>query len=110
MALVGSVIVSDMESNCVYGGAPAKNLTEKIGKPFVEIPLNEKMNRMKSYLSQWNPHCQNIKIVAHASEIAPDDPATYFVVADRKYTKKKTEEEISFMRYLLPEKAKFTPY
>jgi hypothetical protein len=35
---------------------------------------------------------------------------TWFVVADRKYTKRQSEEEIAFMKYLLPDKAKFTPY
>ena len=30
MALVGSVITSDMEENHIYGGSPAKDLTNKI--------------------------------------------------------------------------------
>tara|TARA_B110001454_G_C12304535_1_gene260954 strand:+ start:285 stop:419 length:135 start_codon:yes stop_codon:yes gene_type:complete len=39
-----------------------------------------------------------------------DSSISYFNVKDRTYTKRLTKEEISFMQYLLPEKAKFIPF
>ena len=35
---------------------------------------------------------------------------TFFNVETRQYTKRRSDEEIAFMKFLLPDKAKFTPY
>lgn len=108
LALVGSVITSDMKYNHVYGGSPAKDLSDKIGNQFVEVALSEKVERMKSYISEAGLENSNIKIVEYESEIKEDDH-TYFIISSRKYTKKRTAEEVLFMKFLLPDKGKFTP-
>ena len=58
------------------------------------------------YMSFGSP--ENIKIITEISEIQ-DENISYFNVSDRTYTKRLSENEISFMKYLLPTKAKFTP-
>ena len=45
MALVGSVITKDMEANHIYGGAPAKDLTDKMLPQFTLTANGEKKNR-----------------------------------------------------------------
>jgi acetyltransferase-like isoleucine patch superfamily enzyme len=108
MALVGSVITEDMKKNHIYGGSPAKDLTDKIKPQFTEVSLDEKLIKMNKYYKEFGSP-KNIKIIKHISEIISDD-YTYFNISDRKYTKILSEEEISFMKFLLPTKAKFTPY
>jgi acetyltransferase-like isoleucine patch superfamily enzyme len=107
MALVGSVITKDMEYNNVYAGSPAVNITNKVGGQFEEVCIDKKMQKMKNYLKEFGD-TEKIIIVSDISEIKNDEKI-YFVVKTRQYTKKLNDEEISFMRFLLPEKAKFTP-
>jgi acetyltransferase-like isoleucine patch superfamily enzyme len=108
MALIGSVITKDMKKNHIYGGSPAKDLTDKLSPQFREVTIEEKYEKMMSHYKTFNSP-KSIKIILDDSEIISDE-YTYFNVANRKYTKKLTDEEISFMKYLLPTKAKFTPY
>ena len=51
-----------------------------------------------------------IKIISDVSEINSDfDAISYFNVSDRTYTKTGSDEEISFMKFLLPARGKFIP-
>jgi acetyltransferase-like isoleucine patch superfamily enzyme len=107
MALVGSVITKDMEYNHIYGGSPAKDLTGKIPSQFSEVSLDEKYHKMKNYYKDFGSP-QDIKIIMSDSEIE-DEQVSYFNVSTRMYTKRSSLNEISFMKYLLPTKAKFIP-
>ena len=106
MALVGSVITKDMDYNTLYAGVPAKEING--GTQFREVPLEEKLDKMIDYLAEHG--ATNIKIVESREEISEDTSISYFNVSDRKYTQRLTSEECSFMKFLLPTKAKFTPY
>lgn len=109
MALAGSVITHNMEENCIYAGSPASKITSKLGHQFVANSIDEKLAIMNQYLQQFG-HADNlIKIITDDTQIM-DDTASYFNVCNRKYTKKATAHEIEFMKFLLPEKAKFIPY
>jgi acetyltransferase-like isoleucine patch superfamily enzyme len=110
MALVGSVVTNDMLYNTIYAGSPAKAISEKIGPQFIEISIDDKYNKMCSYLKESKISSDYIKIVKTKSECIPNSEITYFVIEDRKYTKTQNESEIEFMKFLLPSKAKFTPY
>ena len=109
MAMVGSVVTKDMKYNSIYAGAPAKDITEKVGGQFIEVPVAEKLAIMKKYLEEFGITA-NIKLVIQKEEVDFTDQNTYFVINERKYKKVLSEEEIGFMKYLLPAKAKFTPY
>jgi len=106
MALVGSVITKDMEANHIYGGSPAKDLTAKISPQFREVSVEEKYRKMIRYHKEVGSP-SSIKIVTSLEKV--DKYHSYFNVTDRTYTKRGTEEEVSFMKYLLPTKAKFIP-
>ena len=111
MALVGSVITKDMKFNEIYAGSPAKSISDKAGFQFNNKSIKDKLEKMKVYLYDWNPNAFNIKIVTSLSEIDFENKnISYFNIEDRKYTKIRTQEEISFMKFLLPAKAKFIPY
>jgi acetyltransferase-like isoleucine patch superfamily enzyme len=62
MALVGSVITKDMKYNHIYGGSPAKDLTEKIQRQFREVSIDEKYEKMLSYLKNFED-TKKIKVV-----------------------------------------------
>lgn len=110
MAMVGSVITKDMSFNEIYAGSPAKSISDKIGFQFLEVPVLDKLDKMKHYLNQFDSNCKTIQIVENFENIDITNPkVTYFNVSSREYTKRLTTEEISFMKFLLPEKAKFTP-
>lgn len=109
MALAGSVVTSDMEENHIYAGTPAKSISEKVGFQFNEIPLEQKYDILKNHLDSIFGQ-SNIKIVRSESEVNFNDDTSYFNVADRKYKKTLSEDEVKFMKYLLPEKGKFVPY
>jgi acetyltransferase-like isoleucine patch superfamily enzyme len=104
MALVGSVITKDMEENHIYGGAPAKDLTSKINPQFRKITIGEKWDMMNQFQIP-----NSIKLIDDDSQIQSDD-ISYFNIATRKYTKRLTDEEISFMKLLQNKLIKFTPY
>jgi acetyltransferase-like isoleucine patch superfamily enzyme len=111
MALVGSVVTQDMEENCVYAGVPAK---KKEGlHQFKERPVDLSTLDLIKMLRESGIN-QN-KIYVSNCDIDPfqfpdySNDVSYFMVNSRKYTKRGTPEEIAFMKYLLPEKAKFTP-
>ncbi len=112
MAFVGSVITRDMEPNHVYGGSPAVDLTDKVGPQFDMIDLDTKFARLTAYFEQFqltHPEASQFLKVVKTSADMEETALTYFVAEDRTYTKRSTEAEVSFMRFLLPEKAKFTP-
>ena len=108
MALAGSVITRDMEANHMYAGVPAKDITDKFGPQFVSVSVSQKMDRMNKFLLEFGSP-QGIVIVENTSQFK-DDGNTYFAVDTREYTKRLTDSEIAFMKFLLPSKGKFTPY
>ena len=110
MAMVGSVVTKNMEYNQIYAGSPAKSLSEKIGNQFKEVTIEQKLEKMKQYIRESGVSEKNIKIVSNITDFRFDDAVTYFDVDSRTYTKKRSFEEVKFMKFLLPEKGKFVPY
>jgi acetyltransferase-like isoleucine patch superfamily enzyme len=113
MALVGSVIVKDMMYNEIYSGVPARSISYRIGNQFDDVSTNQKYKVMNAHLVDFKKiyvhDVNSIEIVKESIDIRNKKDVTYFVASERKYTKRSTEEEIAFMKYLLPEKAKFIP-
>jgi acetyltransferase-like isoleucine patch superfamily enzyme len=108
MAMVGSVITKDMEYNNIYAGSPAKSISDKIGYQFSDKTTEEKHTRLLELYNQFGI-CDDIKIVLRQEEINFDDNISYFAVETRCYKKTLSHNEIQFMKFLLPDKAKFIP-
>lgn len=109
MALAGSVVTKDMAFNTIYAGNPAENISDKIGLQFQERQIEDKLKQMYELLEQWTGDKSQIRLVNDKDEMNLDDEFIYFNVKDRTYTKKRSASEIDFMKFLLPEKAKYTP-
>lgn len=108
MALVGSVVTKDMMENHVYAGSPARDITDKIGGQFELQTIDQKMKRMHELCMEFNTP-RSIIIVESVNDFRDDDNS-YFAVNERQYTKRLIDDEVAFMKFLLPTKAKFTPY
>jgi acetyltransferase-like isoleucine patch superfamily enzyme len=112
MATVGAVITKDMsEENHVYSGVPARDMTDRFGMQFGEVTLDEKRKRLENYLKEFislhKPRKNRIKIV---ERIDPSQRQySQFSLSERLYIKNLYPEEVKFMRFLTPTKAKFTP-
>lgn len=112
MAMVGSVVTRDMEENHVYAGVPAKDVTERFGPQFNDRDISERREIMEGYLAKFCAETGHSKIRLRIVDVV--DPLrtneTQFGIADRVYTKRWHPEEIAFMKFLLPTKAKFLPH
>lgn len=110
MAMVGSVVTKDMEFNTIYAGSPAKSISDKVGFQFDNVTIGDKILKMNEYLKDWGGNRKAIKIVGNVDEIDfGNKDISFFNVNDRTYTKRQSQEEISFMKFLLPAKGKFIP-
>jgi hypothetical protein len=92
-----------MKANHIYGGTPAKDLTDKMLPQFNVTSIGEK----KKMLEQFELPI-GIEWIEDNSEIV-DDTISYFNVTDRTYTKRKTDIEIMFMKQLQSKLIKFVP-
>lgn len=103
MAMLGSVITRDMEENHMYAGAPAKDITDKIGSQFRHVTVDEKYAMLCEKLAafgQKNDVQGRIEIVREWPARMRAD-VSYFNVSNRQYTKRRSDIEMDFMLYLL---------
>lgn len=111
MAMVGSVITKDMVENHIYAGAPAKDLTEKIGVQFENKNLDEIKTQFENLLKEA---CNKLSINKNnfliVEKIDTSLAKTQFDLKKRLYWKTNSLEEYRLIKYLLPVKAKFFPH
>lgn len=104
MAMLGSVITRDMEENHIYAGVPAKDMSDKLGFQYEEVSVDKKYQVMQGKLAEFYEHHpefpQSIIVVKDSANITASDK-TLFDVSNRTYTKRLTEEEMEFMKFLL---------
>lgn len=104
MAMLGSVITRDMEENHIYAGVPAKDVSDKLGFQYEDVSVDKKYQVMQEKLSEFyelhSEYPQSIVVVKDSANINGTHK-TVFDVSNRTYTKKLTEEEIEFMKFLL---------
>lgn len=112
LALVGSVITKNMEPNHIYGGSPAKDLTDKLGPPFVFTAIDQRYDYLKNKLDEFMAYPITLELFGELKVVTVWEPevenVTQFNVTTREYTKRGSSMEVAFMQKLLPE-AKFVP-
>lgn len=115
MLLAGCVLTKNTFKNHIYAGVPAIDIVNKTGPQFKETTNSKDiLFKLKKYLTEFYDMNPNIKKnCLKICLIKPDKlkkNISYFVVSDRKYTKKLSKTEVAFMKFLLPDKGKFIPY
>lgn len=112
MAMVGSVVTRDMQQNRVYAGVPARDVTGRFGPQFAEITLQQKRLMMERYLQEFTalhePRRNRIRIVDTIDLTQKE--YSQFSLTERTYLKNLYEEEVQFVHFLHPTKAKFLPH
>lgn len=110
MAMVGSVVVKDMEANHVYAGVPAKDVTDRMGPQFEAIDVEEKARRMRAKIDEFisrNPeYTGRFRVVTSPADM--DESLCCFDVSTRTYNKRYDEAEVAFLKTTVP-LVKFTP-
>lgn len=111
MLMVGGIAVKDMKKNHIYAGAPAKDVSDKMGYQFREISLEEKKKIFHEYINEYEKQGNDtgfIKVVNSFNEIEKVN-YTYFNLETREYTPQYSDYEYNFMKFLLYDRAKFIP-
>ncbi len=113
LALLGSVITRPMEENHVYGGNPATDLTSKVGAPWKEVSLDEKVHRVSNYFEEFftneRPDLDRDSVVVSDGVLLHETGRTTYDVARRSYTKTNSATEVALNRWLFGYRAKFRP-
>ena len=107
MALAGSVVTKPMLENKVYVGTPAEEKPTMSQFDFRINPLFHREMQLKAWASDLG--LEKVKVVTDVEQMEYLSDISYFNPKTRTYTKKGTYDEIKFMKFLLPEKAKFVP-
>ena len=103
MAMLGSVVVKDMEADRTYAGSPARDLTDKLGPQWRPTTVEQKRDRLAAELAAFADGRDlggQIEVVTEWPA-AMDDDVSYFNVSTREYTKRRTDVEMDFMLHLL---------
>lgn len=110
MALLGSVITRDMLPNRVYGGAPAKDVTDKVGPQFAPRTVAEKAATLRELIARFEAKhpelAGQLEVVTASDQLRPG--VTCFDVRDRTYTRTYSQAEVAFLKAHVP-LVKFTP-
>lgn len=116
VALLGSVITSDMKENHVYEGHPAKDVTKKYGHPWEEINYIEKYNQFQTRLQEF----AQLNLGRDISKIESCDQipnvsnrnigVTYFCITTRTYTKISSDLERDFLSWMISRGGRFVPH
>lgn len=102
VALTESNVTKGMGYNTVWGGNPAKDLTEKIGAPYRNLDSVDRLTLFHQRVSNFLDMNPDIDIDEMREVVSR------FNITERTYAKQGDPLEVRFMRYLLPE-AKFVP-
>jgi acetyltransferase-like isoleucine patch superfamily enzyme len=115
MLMVGGVATGNMEANRIYAGMPAKDITEKIGPQFDDVPVADRVENFRALHGEFLEDSGltvdefDIEIVEGLSGASSSDRRTAFDVGARSYVPSRSEAEVRFMRFLLYDRAKFVP-
>lgn len=112
MLMTGGVALKDMEENSIYAGAPAINVTEKLGRQFEEKSKDQILFEFNRLLHDFE---LDIGVDAGSLVVVDEfDPqnknVTQFKPSERMYLPTRSMVEYEFIKYCLYEKAKFVPF
>jgi acetyltransferase-like isoleucine patch superfamily enzyme len=125
LVLTGSNVTKSVPPNHTVGGAPARDMTERL-VPYVEVSLDAKMERMRTYVSEFDAARPNVAtfqfglsssidsprpliVIAREADAAPASDVTVFDLSRRRYFRTRSNAEAAFIRFLRSYRARFVP-
>ncbi len=111
MLMTGGVAVKDMKANCIYSGAPAKDVTEHLGRQFDNPGLDERTRNFEALKQEYEKETGNDAEPFQAVRVfsGTNPNVTQFDLMARTYRPRYSDDEYDFMRFLLYDRAKFIP-
>jgi acetyltransferase-like isoleucine patch superfamily enzyme len=113
VALLGSVVTRDMKTNSVYAGNPALDITEKIGRPWNDVSLDLKTEKVKQEIDYFfesvRPDLDRTAVLVTDGDIDVREDRTVYSTLSRTYLKKNSTAEIELNKWLFGYRAKFRP-
>lgn len=110
MLMTGSVATKDMEENKIYSGTPAKDITERMGLQFEDVPYDV---RVKRFLILRNEFCQTENVAEDNFEVVQKFTdrvdVTQFNIETRSYRPIRSLVEYNFIKFMLYDRAKWLP-
>lgn len=112
MLMVGSTATRDMEENHVYAGSPARDRTDVFGPQFADpdpVAITRGFEALVGEYALQGADTGFIQVWEEEWPQSPPEGRTLFSPLRRVYFPRYTSEETDFMRFLLYDRAKFTP-
>jgi len=123
LVLTGSNVTKNVPPNHTVGGAPARDMTERL-VPYRDVPIEEKLTKMRAYVAEFAKSRPDIAV--HFDDgngwpdarplivISPDcdeprDGVTIIDLARRRYFRTRSAAENVFIRFLRSYRARFVP-
>ena len=113
LAMLGSLVVSDMEADRTYAGTPARDVTSKFGSQFEVRPVEERRRLLEDRLDAVVTDADIRRLVRVVDdkafeEIGRSSDLLVINVESRTYAPADHPEAVRVLRSLLP-RAKFVP-
>ena len=114
--MVGGVNTTPMEENHIYGGTPAKDITNKVGAQFEEVDLATREDNFQKLCLEFRKYSGvseeefKIETTTDLHSVQSSNNKTSFDLKARAYNPSRSENEFRFMKFLLYDKAKFVPH
>lgn len=83
MAMLGSVVVKDMLPGHVYGGNPAKDITDKVMSPWTDRAPYSKTDYLRSVINKFSFSDRVMVVTEWPDSI--NESCVYYNVSERKY-------------------------
>lgn len=111
MAMLGSVVTKDMESDRVYAGVPAADRTDVFGKPYEDTTWGDRISELRRIVGLVAPGAK-ILIDAEVDFEAVDASIwdEVFCVSSRRYRKTGSDASVKIMKHISGFRAKFIPW
>jgi len=113
LVMLGSLVTTNIPTDKVFAGSPAKDMTDKFGSQFRETTVQERISFVASRIeiiaarNNIKDVWSRVQLIGHVSE-NNHNCELCINVAERSYSKRQTKFERLVIRALLPD-AKFTP-
>lgn len=111
LVLNTSHVTHNLEGNRTYAGRPARDVTHRFPRQFEPLTVAERLkwldNAIEEFVAAHPEYPDTLFVCETALEFTDHPDNTYFAVTDRTYTKRRTPQEVAFLRSTL---AKFVPF
>ena len=109
MVLTSSVVSKSVAPEHTVGGAPARDMTERL-PPVRPVSLAEKLAMMRGFIDEFVQQVYPQHHARRRNAIAQRQPrATFFDLATKRYTKRRTDPEIQIIAFMNTYRARFVP-